>query len=365
MRPRPPRPLRVATSLASGALAATLATGLPASAARAQTPVFLERTGPLNPFDGVLDSEQSAVDLADIDADGDLDMVAGLYSGFFRWVENEGTDTAPDFQLLSPHPLSSFPFDCIPCFTPAVSPAFADLDGDGDLDAMYTGRENGFQYLENTGTASVPAFTRRAGAANPMDGLSVGGSFGAIEFADLDADGDLDAIVGSDDLFFRYFENQGTPTVPAFVHVTGAGDPFDGLFTPDSGADGSRNVPSAGDVDGDGDLDVVVGSYYGGVFSYYENVGTPQSPAFLRRTGTDNPFDGLSVGEHSAPDLADIDGDGDVDMVSGSSRFYANDYFYYEQIAPQPAPWGPWVAPAAGGALLLLGSSLTRKRDPV
>ena len=41
-----------------------------------------------------------------------------------------------------------------------------------------------------------------------------------------------------------------------------------------------------------------------------ENTGTSTAPAFLQRTGTANPFDGIDVGSHSAPALADLDGDG-------------------------------------------------------
>ena len=66
------------------------------------------------------------------------------------------------------------------------TPSFADLDGDGDLDAVVGELNGALRYFENTGSASAPAFTARTGAANPFDGVDVG-SFGTPSFADLTA----------------------------------------------------------------------------------------------------------------------------------------------------------------------------------
>ena len=58
-----------------------------------------------------------------------------------------------------------------------------------------------------------------------------------------------------------------------------------------------------------GDLDLVVGNE-DGLLNYIENTGTSTAPAFVQRTGTANPFDGIDVGYRSAPALGDLDGDG-------------------------------------------------------
>ena len=70
-----------------------------------------------------------------------------------------------------------------------------------------------------------------------------------------------------------------------------------------------------------GDLDLVVGEYYGTLI-YYENTGTSTAPVFVARTLSANPFDGIYVGGCSesaledlvggcsAPALGDLDGDG-------------------------------------------------------
>ena len=44
--------------------------------------------------------------------------------------------------------------------------------------------------------------------------------------------------------------------------------------------------------------------------TYVENTGTSTAPAFVARTGSANPFDGIDVDTESAPALGDVDGDG-------------------------------------------------------
>ena len=131
-------------------------------------------------------------------------------------------------------------------------------------------------------------------------------------FADLDGDGDLDAVVGEFDGNLNYFENTGSATAPAFTEHTGAANPFDGVDV------GFVSTPSFADLDGDGDLDAVVGKYDGNL-NYFENTGSAVAPAFTERTGAANPFNGVDVGDYSAPSFADLDGDGDLDAVVGEN----------------------------------------------
>ena len=66
-------------------------------------------------------------------------------------------------------------------------------------------------------------------------------------------------------------------------------------------------------MDGDGDMDALLGSHYG-TLQYFENTGTAASPIFVERTGVANPLDGVDVGSFVVPAVADIDNDGDFDI---------------------------------------------------
>ena len=165
-----------------------------------------------------------------------------------------------------------------------------DLDGDGDLDAVDGERYGTLRYFKNTGSATAPTFTEQTSADNPFNGLDVG-DFSKPSFADLDGDGDLDALVGSGDGTLRYFEKIGSATAPAFVVRTGSANPFNGVGV------GLRSAPSVADLDGDGHLDAVVGAY-DGTLRYFHNT-TPHQPApdFAEQAGAANPFNGVVCGD--------------------------------------------------------------------
>ena len=76
---------------------------------------------------------------------------------------------------------------------------------------------------------------------------------------------------------------------------------------------GSNSTPALTDVDGDGDLDLFIGES-SGELNFYRNVGTPQAPSF--ELVSDN-FLEIDAGRRSFPTFADMDGDGDEDLLLG------------------------------------------------
>ena len=235
----------------------------------------------------------------DIDGDGDADAFLGLNRGTDSIVfcENVG---APDQPAFAPPVVNPFG---LPAGLEITSPAFADIDGDGDLDAFIGEAYGTVHQFTNTGDAHAPAF-----AAPP-----IGNPFGPTgdllakpTFGDLDGDTDPDVLVGSQDGNFHYFRNTGFANAPAFAAALI--NPF-GLFPT-----GQRSNPTFVDVDLDGDLDVVTGDDSGDLWMF-TNTGTRVSPAFALAAQT---FGLSDVGNDSAPSFVDIDGDGDPDALVGA-----------------------------------------------
>ncbi|MBG9386530.1 FG-GAP-like repeat-containing protein [Caenimonas aquaedulcis] len=234
----------------------------------------------------------------DIDHDGDLDAFAGKYPGYTQFYLNEGTASAPSFLATSFNPFGLTTTDY------QSGPSFADIDNDGDLDAFIGGRYGDTQYFLNSGTASAPAFD--APTANPF-GLANVGYYASPAFADIDGDGDLDAFVGDGAGDTLFFENTGTASAPVFAAPST--NPF-GLEDV-----GSYAAPTFGDFDGDGDLDALVG-YGGGATELFVNTGTASHAVFA--APITNAYGLGSVGYNASPAFADLDGDGDLDVYVGS-----------------------------------------------
>ena len=211
--------------------------------------------------------------------------------------------------------------------TPTIKPTLTDLEGDGDPDLVIGDYNGSLYYFENTGTPTNPNFTERTGDANPLNGVSVGG-YSTPTFTDLDGDGDLDLIVGNGAGDIAYFENTGTVTAPGFTQRTGAANPFDTITK------GSWSTLTLADLDGDGDLDLAVGNNDGDVH-YYENTGTSANPSFTQRADAANPLNNINAGSYNSPVFVDFDDDNDPDLVIGNQTGII---FYFENTGTTTDP---------------------------
>lgn len=277
---------------------------------------LVDQTGTDNPFDGVSGLNFSAPTFADIDGDGNLDLVIGNILGTLDYYRKTGSKSSPNFRKQTG---ASDPFITVDSgfFS---TPSFADIDGDGDLDAFIGEYYGSIKYYKNTGTARSPNFSEQTELNNPFNNLEVPGN-STPTFADLDGDGDLDAVIGEWQGNIHYYKNIGSPNRPSFVEQTGSNNPFNNVDV------GYYSAPSFADIDGDGDLDAFIGSS-DGTIKYFENTGSISSPRFAPRTGARNPFNGVDVGRYSTPTFADIDGDGYLDAVignfDGTINYYKN-----------------------------------------
>jgi len=277
-----------------------------------------EQTGTLSPFteaDFENIDDIDSFNFVDIDKDGDLDLFVDLsidYTSKFTYFKNTGTATAPKFQMQT-----TSPFDHIDFYFSGNGFCFVDLEKDGDFDFV-AGVYDSYQsidtyvYIKNNGTANVPTFELQEDSNNPF--LGIEGEYPS--FADLDNDGDFDFISNLDGRF-TYYKNTGTVSSPSFEEQTGNSN----LFEQFGYIYAEQFVFS--DVDGDGDLDMVVNGYYN--ILYYENTGSKTAAQFTDQNGIDLGYYG------GFPELVDIDGDGDIDVIYGSYSYnYENETGYYE-----------------------------------
>jgi len=120
-------------------------------------------------------------------------------------------------------------------------------------------------YYEFRGTASSPLF--RADPGGPLNGEVVSGST-YPSFGDLNGDGANDLVAGSDQNHLFYYKNEGTASLPVYSYGPSI---FSAKFM-DSLASYRHMSPTFADLDGDGDLDMWIGSE-SGTLGPFENFG--------------------------------------------------------------------------------------------
>jgi len=308
---------------------------------RASEPRFVERQGQNNPLANVdVASDEagfSQVTLVDIDNDNDLDAFIGSYFGFIEYYENTGNISSPIFKHAEDtNPLAEVSIKNIENEQGFSSSTFVDLDNDGDLDAFIATSSDssfvGIKYYENQGTANRPRFVDRTKQYNffsDSDFLYIQ----KLTLVDIDNDNDLDAFISDSKYisfvvdFIYYYQNTGTVNEPRFEKRTKQDNPFAKLNV-------RINHLTLADIDNDSDLDAFMGTYSGTV-RYYENIGIINQPVFIEQTEQNNLLTDVEVDFYSTPTLVDIDGDSDLDALIGAEDGTVS---YYENIGSVTQP---------------------------
>jgi subtilisin family serine protease len=192
------------------------------------------------------------------------------------------------------------------------TPAFADLDNDGDLD-LVVGRMDGTlaSFRRNNDGSFTPMNGIAGNPANPFSGIDVGFD-STPTFTDLDQNGTLDLVIGRSDgslvAFRRNLDGVLTPMDGAGGNST---NPFGNIDV------GFRSAPCFHDLDLDGDPDLVLGSSFGTLTTFRRNADSSYTPMDGLNGNPANPLSNVYVGLYSTPTFADLDFDGDADLVVG------------------------------------------------
>lgn len=278
--------------------------------------------------------ERAVPFLVDIDADGDLDMVVGndplgIAGSQLTLFENQGSASSAEFRIVDPDYLSlEYDFG-------AYAPVFVDLDNDDDLDLIVGGFNGRMAFLRNTGSASAPNYILEEERFFDIDV----GQYIRPSFGDVDGDGDQDLITGESNGLIKIYRNVGTAESPDFEAEENGSPVASDLAFRDAiglGIDvGSDSAPRFVDIDTDGDLDVLIGTQDGPIL-FYRNNGSASAPNFSQEPGI------YAARPTTVPVFGDLDGDGDLDMIAGNRSggllFFSNGVFEVGNSYPPEIP---------------------------
>jgi hypothetical protein len=270
--------------------------------------------------------------------DGDIDLLNGDILGEnMLFLENGGT---PDSAWITSQD-SAFPsYDISLLMQNLPGPYYLDIDNDGNKDLIIApfatvGEDYYNMHLYRNTTDNCTNIFERTNRRFLAEDMIDVGTAASVAFTDVDADGLMDIIAGND-LYYNpdpllsvsrlaFFRNTGTAVLPEYTLISD-----DWLNTSSLQAIGL--FPAFGDVDADGDTDLLLGNADGKLI-YYSNSAGSGNPLTLSLSQP--VYQGIDVGNNSTPQIIDVDGDGLVDLLIGERAGNLN---YYRNTGTASAP---------------------------
>ncbi len=240
-------------------------------------------------------SETTFVSVADIDGDGDIDLIAvASFIDLVVWYENlDGQGNFSTQKIISNQADG------------ASSVSIADIDGDGDMDIVSASDFSGLAWYENLD-----------GQGNFSPTIIIDNTLSnsrSVVAVDMDGDGDGDILGNSSD----------TERIFWIENMDGLGNFGDKHMINDSGS--YSNVIFAADVDNDGDSDVFSASPGDNEVAWYQN---------LDGLGNFGPKNSITNTLESSWTVhaADLDNDGDVDVLSTFTGVFDGEIVWFENL---------------------------------
>jgi len=311
--------------------------------------------------DGTFQTAHVRICLDDFDGDGDLDIITGEQYGQLMWLPNVGSATEPRFDHLRLIRYANG--DPIDIGTHAA-PLSIDFDGDGRKDLLVGTYVNRIAFLRNVGSNSDRRYEfvdvlRIDGEplelpTTPIIGRSEAvfdhDYYAVLDAADVDGDGRMD-LIASGYVTGRIYVYRNTGTDRAGLPTLAFAGPIEADGKPINVGDWCAAACVA-DLDGDGLPDLLSGSLpmtkegtaAQRTLRYYRNVG---STGEWRFTEEEFPVEGkLATMGMATPRVADLNGDGLLDVVFSSSRSIYIMLNVGSATAPRfAAPSGPVILP--------------------
>ena len=263
----------------------------------------------------------SSICAFDGDGDGDTDAVIGdIGSSSVVYLENGGNKdfayvTEANYNYPESQKVDQFIYP---------STFYVDINNDGNRDLVSSVNtkeiginKNHIWYYENTNTDASPSFTLSSKSLLIDESINIG-RYTAPTFVDYNSDGLMDILVGSsgniideesEEIGMYLFENIGTLTHPIFELID---TDYLGLSTLLNSS--KRLAPTFGDLDNDGDLDILIGDQNGRL-CYMENQSGQGQPMIFDEFFY--PYFDIKIGTNATPQIIDINKDGLMDIVIG------------------------------------------------